>query len=303
MKKLVHNLSPHRFKMKVKPLRTMEEVVSYAQIFNEQGIPLDKLTPECAISLIDSAIVKRDTLSSLSISKTLAELADLYSLLKNKTGHELLSLKNFDLLKLDVERYMLLLSLRDHVSVLNEVLSPSIFKNSDLAILEEKITKLLAHFNAQYADPQKFNKRIIVIDTNCLMHSLHLLEKIKPSDQLKIPVTVLRELEGLKDDKNEYDQWTDKAKRARAAIDRLNEWKSYEPSHIELVEKMDRASLDSPDINILSVAVYYRLCNSLLLTDDKNLRNMANAEGIVNNSTLEYLASSSSKKSKKRKDK
>ena len=303
MKKLVHNLSPHHFKKKVKQLRSVEEVASYAQLFNEQEIQLDALTPECAVSLIDNAIIKHEPISSLSISKALAELADVYVSLKNKTGQDLLSLSNFDLLKLNVARYQLLQSLGDHVNVLHKSLCSSIFNNSDLAMLKDKVAKALAHFNSQYEDPQKISKRIIVIDTSCLMHSLHLLDKIKPSDQFKIPVTVLRELEGLKDDKNEDDDWTDKAKRARAAINRLNEWEGYEPSHIELVEKMDRASLDSPDINILSVAVYYRLCSSLLLTDDKNLRNMANAEGIANQSTQEYLSSSSNKKSKKRKRK
>jgi rRNA-processing protein FCF1 len=281
----------------------MEEIASYAQLFNDQEIPLDKLTSECAVSLIDNAITKRDLVSSLSISKELAELADVYASLKNKTGQDLLSLKNYGLLKLNVARYNLLHSLRDHVNVLYEKVSSSIFNSSNLSILKDKVAKALTHFNAQYEDPQKINKRIIVIDTSCLMHSLHLLDKIKPSDQLKIPVTVLRELDGLKDDKNEDDNWSDKAKRARAAINRLNEWENYESSHIELVEKMDKGSLDSPDIHILSVAVYYRLCSSLLLTDDKNLRNMANAEGIVNKSTQEYLTGTPNKKSKKRKNK
>jgi len=303
MKKLIHNLPPHSFKSKVKLLRSKEEVTNYAQLFNDHEMPLDNLTPECAISLINSAIIKSDPISSLSISKTLTELADIYVSLKNKTGQDLLSLNNYDLLKLNLARYKLLHTLGDQVNVLHKRLCSSIFNNSDLAILKDKVAKALAHFAAQYEDPKKVNKRIIVIDTNCLMHSLHLLDKIKPSDQLNIPVTVLRELEGLKDDKNEDDEWTDKAKRARAAISRLNEWENYEPSHVVLVEKMDRASLDSPDIHILSAAVYYRLCSSLLLTDDKNLRNMANAEGIANQSTQEYLASSSNKKSKKRKRK
>jgi len=303
MKKLVHNLPPRSFKSKVKLLRNKEEVTNYVQLFNDQEIPLDNLTRECAISLIDRAITKSDPVSSLSISNTLAELADFYVSLKNKTGQDLLSLNNYDLLKLNAAHYKLLHSLRDHINVLHGILCSSIFNNSNLATLKDKVEKALAHFVAQYEDPQKVNKRIIVIDTNCLMHSLHFLDKIKPSDQLKIPNTVLRELDGLKNDKNVDGEWTDTAKRARAAIKRLNECKSYEPSHIELVEKMDRASLDSPDIHILSVAVYYRLCSSLLLTDDKNLRNMANAEGIVNQSTQEYLASTSNKKSKKRKRK
>ncbi|MBB1440117.1 ATPase, partial [Shewanella sp. SG41-4] len=123
-----------------------------------------------------------------------------------------------------------------------------------------------------------------------------------PSDQLVIPVIVLDELDGLKEDKNEG-EWSDKAKRARAAIDRLIQFNSYEPQHLELLEKMDKDALDSPDLKILSVAVYYRLCNSILLTDDKNLRNLANAEGIASQSTQEYLVGSSNKKSKKRKGK
>ncbi|MBB1299891.1 hypothetical protein H5183_00955 [Pseudoalteromonas sp. SR44-8] len=304
MKKLNTEVSPHHFRKKAKLLRSKEEVVSYAQLFNEQNIQLDALTPECAVTLINNAIIKREPTSSLSISKTLAELADVYTSLRNKTGQDLLSLNNFDLLKLNVARYKLLHSLHYHVNVFREILlNPSIFSCSDLAVLEDKLTKALAHFSIQYADPQKINKRIIIIDTNCLMHSLHLLDKIKHSDELKIPVTVTHELDRLKNDKNEEGEWTDTAKRARAAINRLNELNSYEPSHIELVEKMDRSSLDSPDIHILSVAVYFRLCNSLLLTDDKNLRNMANAEGIVNKSTQEYLTSSAGKQSKKRKRK
>ena len=303
MKKLNTEVSPHHLRKKVKLLRSKEEVASYAQLFNEQNIQLDALAPECAVTLINNAIIKREPTSSLSISKPLAELADVYASLRNKTGQDLLSLNNFDLLKLNVARYKLLHRLHDQVNVFRESINPSIFNCSDLAVLDDKLTKALAHFSIQYEDPQKTNKRIIIIDTNCLMHSLHLLDKIKPSDELKIPVTVTHELDRLKNDKNEEGEWTETAKRARAAINRLNELNSYEPSHIELVEKMDRSSLDSPDIHILSVAVYFRLCNSLLLTDDKNLRNMANAEGIANKSTQEYLTNTAGKKSKKRKKK
>ena len=295
MQPFVPNLHADGFKEKVKPLRNKEEVNAYVDLFCEQSLKLDSLTNECLTDVINSAINRTEVIEGLSISSLVTDISTKLTALKNKTSQDLITLKNFDLLKLNVPRYQLLTELHGLCDALLKQLPESVVKDSALSSLSCQINKAVAHFKASYADPQDHNKRIVVLDTNCLMHQLAILDKIKPSDEIVLPTTVLEELDGLKDDKIK-DEWTDKAKKARAAIDRLNSFDNYEKPHLNLLEISEK---DASDLKILSVSAYYRLCSSTLVTDDKNLINMANAEGIQAQSTQDYLAGSSKKKSKK----
>ena len=103
-----------------------------------------------------------------------------------------------------------------------------------------------------------------------------------------IPTVVLNELDGLKTDVNK-DEISEKARLARKAIDRLGRFSGdehYEQQHLRLLKKNKN---NSADAKVLSVAAYYRLGKVLLITEDKNLRNMAHAENIPNQSVNNYL--------------
>ncbi|MBB1441492.1 hypothetical protein H5202_23325, partial [Shewanella sp. SG41-4] len=181
MKQFIPDLHANSFKDKVKRLRHKEEVAEYIQLFEERELLIDILTPDCLITLIDIAIKQSDVMDGLFITQALTDLAKPYASLKNKTAVDLLTLSNFELLKLNVPLYKLLNELSDQIDVLYKMLSASVFNNSTLGGLREKTSDALAHFNAKYADPQQINKRVVVIDTNCLMHNLNLLDRVKPS--------------------------------------------------------------------------------------------------------------------------
>lgn len=295
MQQFVPKLDVYDFKEKVKPLRNKEEINAYVDLFSEQALIVQSLTNECLTAVVDSAIKHAEIIERLSISSLLTDISSKLTALKNKTNQDLITLKHFNSLKLNVPRYKLLTELQVRIDALVNQLPATIVKDSELSQLSSQVNRAVAHFKASYADPQDYNKRIVILDTNCLMHHLTIIDKVKPSDEVVLPMTVLEELDDLKSDKVK-DEWTDKAKKARAAIDRLNNFNNYEQPHLNLLEKSEK---DSPDLKILSVSAYYRLCSSILVTDDKNLRNMANAEGIQSQSTQDYLAGSSKKKSKK----
>ncbi len=158
-----------------------------------------------------------------------------------------------------------------------------------LNLVEERMSLLEQHIRSSYALPRDDEKRIIVIDTNCLMHRLYLLDQIKPSDWLVIPTVVLDELDGLKTDQAKNGEITEKARKARKAIDRLGSFTCddyYEQDHLKLLKKNKNGSADA---KVLSVAAYYRLGKVLLITEDKNLRNMAHAENIPAQNVNSYL--------------
>ena len=288
---------------KVNPIDNKQEVAQYNELFNQTQLSTDKLTTQCLTDIIDSALEQSTHTAGLAISQQLAELVKTYAGIKHKTTQDLLTLSHFEKLQLNQTRYKLLKQLSEQINVLAKALTTQTFNATCLIKLQSQATKALEYFTSQYANPEQFNKRLVVLDTNCLMHSLPLLDKIKPSDQLIIPITVIEELDRLKEDKKD-DQWTDKAKCARAAIERLNKLNNdcYQQPRLRLLEKVGSGKNATPDVKILSVAAYFRLCTSILLTDDKNLRNLATAEGIANQSTQQYLAGSA-KKSKKRKGK
>ncbi|MDN3651343.1 PIN domain-containing protein [Thalassotalea ponticola] len=301
MNKLVTDLSVAMFKQKFRPLRNKEEVEQCIHFLKEKELSVDSLTTDCLITLINSAIRKIEVIAGLSISKVLSDLVKTYDSINRKIQQDLLNVDNFKVLKLNVSRYQLLNNLAIQIKSLSKMLPARAVNESILAKLEEKILNIQQYFQSQYANPNDFKKRVVIIDTNCLMQDLSLLDKVKPSDQVVVPTTVLHELDGLKQE-NIDGKWSDKAKKARAVIDRLDcSIIDYEQARPDLLDKMDKNTIGKPDLKILSVAAYYRLCNSILITNDKNLRNLANAEGIANQSTQRYLAGSQRNKKIKRK--
>ena len=96
---------------------------------------------------------------------------------------------------------------------------------------------------------------------------------------LVIPLIVLDELDGIKNDEDE-----ERAYKAREAIRLINNYRSYEwlntgeVSHTELLSK--DLDPDRNDNKILSIALKYSVKMPVLLTDDINFGNIAEAQNI-----------------------
>lgn len=155
----------------------------------------------------------------------------------------------------------------------------------------------------------RFNK-VYIVDTCTLMHEPELISMFDGQKALLvIPMIVLDELDGLKNDEDE-----EKAFKAREVIRNISNYKAYdwlstgESSYPELLSgDLDKERSDN---KILSIAIRYCTKKPILLTDDINLGNIASANKIENMTLESYHAmkqyeklssKGSSKKSKKKK--
>ena len=141
------------------------------------------------------------------------------------------------------------------------------------------------------APPTETDHRLIVLDTSALMVAPDLVVRMRPRDMAVLPRRVLEELDGLKESGDDQI-----AQAARAAIRGIESAKNrirFESEALDLLPPdWDRSS----DNRILSVALYLRLSEVLLVTGDINFRNKARAEEICAQTPDEYRGISQASK-------
>lgn len=124
-------------------------------------------------------------------------------------------------------------------------------------------------------------RKIVIVDTSTLMKRPEIISWFEDEKaMLIIPQKVLSELDGLKSNENE-----ETAYQAREVIRLIDNHRAYdwlntkETSDVTLLNSdLDR---DSGDSKILSIAIRYIVKNPIILTDDINFRNIADAQGII----------------------
>ena len=135
----------------------------------------------------------------------------------------------------------------------------------------------------------KYNK-IYIVDTCTLMHEPGLISWFDGENALLVvPMVVLEELDGLKSSDDEGVAFS-----ARDVIRNINNYHAYEwlktgeQSYPDLLSNdLDKERNDN---KILSIALRYSAKNPIILTDDINFSNIAEAHKIVNMSLSSYKA-------------
>ncbi len=140
--------------------------------------------------------------------------------------------------------------------------------------------------------------KVYIADTSTLMHDPEMiLSFVDNKALLVIPLTVLNELDGLKSDEDE-----DKTYRAREAIRNIEEYRSCDWLNVgeKSVPELIPNDLDAEknDSKILSVAVRYTAKKPILLTEDINLGNIAEAVNIQSMSFSSYKSMKENEKLK-----
>lgn len=137
------------------------------------------------------------------------------------------------------------------------------------------------------AHPTTPGQRLIVLDTNALMVAPDLLTTMRRNDIPVVARRVLEELDGIKESSEE-----ERAQKARAAIrslERSGQAIRYESEVLDLLPPDWEPTADN---RILSVALYLRLSDVIVVTGDRNLRNKARAENITAMLPEEYRGGS-----------
>lgn len=295
MKEVVPNLKVDVFLGKIEALKGLSELEQYQVMFSHQSVENKQLLPSCFVELVERSFQERKAIANMEITPVLSEFSRSYFAVQDIAGKSYFDSGNLNVAEVEFRLVESIDSWTTAREKLIKVIPPECLDLPVLKGAEERISQLENHILTSYAPPRNDNRRVIVIDTNCLMHSLHLLKNIKSSDWLVIPRVVLRELDGLKTDKTKDGEFTETATNARKAIDRLRSLKSehYQKEHLNLLKENKN---DSADTQVLSVAAYYRRGKVLLITDDKNLRNMANAENIPIQDVNSYLGKKGKRK-------
>lgn len=133
------------------------------------------------------------------------------------------------------------------------------------------------------APPTETDHRLIVLDTSALMVAPDLVGRMRQRDIPVLPRRVLEELDGLKESQDNQ-----KAQSARAAIRAIESSSSRIRFESEALDLIPPDWERSSDNRILSVAMYLRLSEVLLITGDINFRNKARAEEIRAQTPDEY---------------
>ena len=143
-------------------------------------------------------------------------------------------------------------------------------------------------------------QNVYVIDTCALMNDPSVVALFEDGkSMLVVPMVVLDELDGNKSSQDE-----DKAYKAREAIRAIDNHRAFEwlnlreTSHPELLGS--DCDKDRNDNKILSVAIKYIFKRPLLITDDANLRNLAESNSIETTGVGDFVQKvSAERKSKK----
>lgn len=126
------------------------------------------------------------------------------------------------------------------------------------------------------AHPTTPGQRQVVLDTSALMLVPDLPTNMRRNDIPVVARRVLEELDGIKASSEE-----ERAQKARAAIRSLERAGQAVRYESEVLDLLPADWEPTPDNRILSVALYLRLSDAILVTGDRNFRNKARAENIV----------------------
>lgn len=126
------------------------------------------------------------------------------------------------------------------------------------------------------AHPTTPGQRLVVLDTSALMLVPDLLTSMRRNDIPVVARRVLEELDGIKESTEE-----ERAQKARAAIRSLERAGQAVRYESEVLDLLPNDWEPTPDNRILSVALYLRLSDVIVVTGDRNFRNKARAENIV----------------------
>ncbi|MFJ5452434.1 PIN domain-containing protein [Pectobacterium jejuense] len=133
----------------------------------------------------------------------------------------------------------------------------------------ELATRKLAH-------PEAPGKRFVIFDTSALIDYPNLPARLQQNDTPVIARRVHQELDHLKTSDN-----PDKARQARTAIRTLEQVNKILRYESEVLELLPADLKPTSDNRILSVALYLRLSDVILVTADTSLRNIARSENIM----------------------
>lgn len=159
-----------------------------------------------------------------------------------------------------------------------------------LAQLDQKVGAWRELASQMLAPPAPAGQRYIVLDTNALMDMPDLLASTMRRGGIPIvPKRVLEELNRNKGASNEEN--AQKARAAIRALERAGQGVKYESEVVELLPSDWELSSDN---RILSVALYLRLSDVVLVTGDINLRTKARGENMSAMLPDEYLGIGSS---------
>ena len=313
-------------------LRSLPEPSGIAQIWalwsslEEQGIDVSSLGSDAVIplyserclneimSVFDSAdfyslkaftVIERSMLqlrrSCDSVSAFLSD-ADMYKPLSEEDAR-LLCIANKSSL---VQVYAELKSWQEKQDDLSDVgvdLEKTARPDSPYAKASTSMRSVVAGISPFYDESSLRYAAVYVVDTCALMNSPTLVETFEDNKALLIvPTIVLDELDGLKSSDD-----GEKALKARDAIRTIDNHRAFEwlnlreSGHPELLS--DDCDKDRNDNKILSIAVRYIFKKPILITDDANLRNLAEANAIEAVGSADFLKAKKESRVKKKRAK
>lgn len=167
----------------------------------------------------------------------------------------------------------------------------TIFDNEAVGhILYQNITRLLSLMTVDYSDVNFY-----LVDTCAFLHTPDILSLFEPTDVVRIPFTVLRELDYHKDHQEDV-VIRKSAAYACKCIEKALDF-STDPNHASVgVEPRDYPELlpggfskTKHDDLILSAAFFYRKADPIILTDDTNFRNIARSQGFSTKPWKEFV--------------
>lgn len=310
-------------------LRSLPEPSGIAQIWTlwssleEQGIDVSSLGSDAVVplyserclneimSVFDSAdfyslkaftVVERSLLqlrrSCDSVSALLTD-ADMYKPLTEEDAR-LLCISNKGSL---VQVYAELKSWQEKQDDLSDVgidLEKAARPDSPYAKAATSMESVVAGISPFYDESSLRYASVYVVDTCALMNSPTLVETFEDNKALLIvPTIVLDELDGLKSSDD-----GERALKARDAIRTIDNHRAFEwlnlreSGHPELLS--DDCDKDRNDNKILSIAVRYIFKKPVLITDDANLRNLAEANAIEAVGSADFLKAKRESRVKKK---
>ena len=161
--------------------------------------------------------------------------------------------------------------------------------DSPYAKASTSMKSVMAGISPFYDESSLRYAAVYVVDTCALMNSPTLVETFEDNKALLIvPTIVLDELDGLKTSDD-----SEKALKARDAIRAIDNHRAFEWLNLRESGRPELLSDDCDkgrnDNKILSIAVRYIFKKPILITDDANLRNLAEANAIEAVGSVDYL--------------
>ena len=167
----------------------------------------------------------------------------------------------------------------------------TVFENGAAGhILYQNITRLLSLMTGDFS-----NVNFYLVDTCAFLHTPDILSLFEPTNVVRIPFTVLRELDYHKDHQEDMPIRKSAAYACKCIERALNH--SSNPGHVSVgVEPRDYPELlpggfskTKHDDLILSAAFFYSKANPIILTDDTNFRNIARSQGFSTKPWKEFV--------------